>query len=391
MSQKGQTGSCHTQYGLLLCADLVCGALFLATTGLRPGRLDRAPPPVDRGSVGRKNHKIPIGELSPRRVVCRRHRRQQREPGGECRTECAGKTIPRGFEFAELIQKDEIASRGDVVLHRFGGSNGAGPIEVARGHARIQIVEDGKSCTVREVPQKPAWQTAREAAEAANRTKSQFLANMSHELRPPLNAIIGFADMLERGFAGPVQPKQEEYARLIKESGEHLTAVVNDILDVAKVGAGRLELREESGIEPRRVINDCVRLMADHPRAGAVRLSTEVEDDVPTVVADPVRLKQILVNLMSNAIKFTEAGGSAAIAVRRRRDGSVVFEVRATGPGMTPKEIDTALEPFGQLDGSYARKHEGAGLGLPLARRLAELHGWSLHLNSKKGRALSQR
>ena len=226
---------------------------------------------------------------------------------------------------------------------------------------------------------------AKEAAEAANRTKSQFLANMSHELRTPLNAIIGFADMLEHGFAGPVQPKQEEYARVIKESGEHLTAIINDILDLAKVDAGKLELREESGIEPRRVINDCVRLMTEHARAGAVRLTTEIEDGVPSIVADPTRLKQILLNLMSNAIKFTEPGGSAVVAVRRHSDGGVVFEVRDTGPGMTPEEIVTALEPFGQVDASLARKHEGAGLGLPLARRLAELHGWSLHLSSKKG------
>lgn len=226
---------------------------------------------------------------------------------------------------------------------------------------------------------------AKEAAEAANRTKSQFLANMSHELRTPLNAIIGFADMLERGLAGPVQPKQEDYARLIKESGEHLTAVINDILDLAKVDAGKLELREESGIEPRRVINDCVRLMTEHARVGAVRLSTEIEDGVLPIVADPTRLKQILLNLMSNAIKFTEPGGSTVVAVRRRADGGVVFEVRDTGPGMTPQEIVTALEPFGQVDGSLARKHEGAGLGLPLARRLADLHGWSLQLSSKKG------
>jgi two-component system cell cycle sensor histidine kinase PleC len=226
---------------------------------------------------------------------------------------------------------------------------------------------------------------AKEAAEAANRTKSQFLANMSHELRTPLNAIIGFADMLERGLAGPVQPKQEEYARLIKESGEHLTAVINDILDLAKVDAGKLDLREESGIDPRRVINDCVRLMTEHARVGAVRLTTEIEDGVPSIVADPTRLKQILLNLISNAIKFTEAGGSAVVAVRHRGDGGIVFEVRDTGPGMTPEEIAIALEPFGQVDGSLARKYEGAGLGLPLARRLAELHGWSLHLSSKKG------
>jgi len=226
---------------------------------------------------------------------------------------------------------------------------------------------------------------AKEAAEAANRTKSQFLANMSHELRTPLNAIIGFADMLKRGLAGPVQPKQEEYAALIQQSGEHLHNIINDILDLAKVDAGKLDLREEDGVEPRRVISGCVRLMTERAKSGVVRLSTEIETNLPAVVADPTRLRQILLNLLSNAIKFTEPGGAVVAGVRRSSHGGIVFEVRDTGPGMTPEEILTALEPFGQVDAGHARQHEGAGLGLPLASRLAQLHGWSLHLSSEKG------
>jgi PAS domain S-box-containing protein len=225
---------------------------------------------------------------------------------------------------------------------------------------------------------------AKEAAEAANRTKSQFLANMSHELRTPLNAIIGFADLLKRGVAGPVQPRQEEYAGLIQRSGEHLHKVINDILDLAKVDSGKLELHEENGIEPSSVINECVCLMTERAKAGAVRLLTEIEDDVPSIVADPTRLKQILLNLLSNAIKFTEPGGSVVVAVRRYGDGRLVFEIRDSGLGMTPEEIVTAWEPFGQVDAGYSRQHEGAGLGLPLARQLAERHGWVLHLSSEK-------
>jgi PAS domain S-box-containing protein len=227
---------------------------------------------------------------------------------------------------------------------------------------------------------------AKEAAEAANRTKSQFLANMSHELRTPLNAIIGFSEMLKNGLAGPVQPRQEEYADLILQSGEHLQHVISDILDLAKVDAGKLELNEEDGVEPRWVINDCVCLMTERAKAGAISLSTEIQDHLLSVVADASRLKQILLNLMSNAIKFTEPNGSVVAAVRQGSDGGVMFEVRDTGSGMTPEEIITALEPFGQVDASHTRQHEGAGLGLPLARRLAELHGWSLQLSSTKGR-----
>jgi PAS domain S-box-containing protein len=225
----------------------------------------------------------------------------------------------------------------------------------------------------------------KEAAEAANLAKSQFLANMSHELRTPLNAIIGFSESLELGMRGPLQPEQAEYVGIIRQSGEHLHDVINDILDLAKVDAGKFELREEEGIDPRSIVEGTVTLMRSHATAGGITISTDINKQLPLLAGDSTRLKQILLNLISNAIKFTQPGGAVIVAVHGGPDGTLVFEVRDTGLGMTDDEIEIALQPFGQIDASNTRRYEGTGLGLPLAKRLAELHGGSLQVNSQRG------
>jgi signal transduction histidine kinase len=226
---------------------------------------------------------------------------------------------------------------------------------------------------------------AKAGAEAANLAKSQFLANMSHELRTPLNAILGFSEVLENGIAGPLQSRQKEYIGLIRQSGEHLLHVINEILDLARIDAGKLDLQDEV-IDPRRLVDSCVALVMDRARAGLLRLSVEVDGDVPRVMADRTRVTEILLNLLTNAIKFTELGGSVTVTLRQIEDGGIAFAVRDTGTGMTPSEVEIALELFGQVDSGLARRHEGTGLGLPLARKLTELHGGSLTITSEKGR-----
>ena len=226
---------------------------------------------------------------------------------------------------------------------------------------------------------------AKAAAEAANIAKSQFLANMSHELRTPLNAILGFSEVLENGIAGPLQSRQAEYVSLIRQSGEHLLHLINEILDLARIDAGKLELHEEV-IEPSKLVGSAIALVKDRAAASLLKLSVDIEEDMPPLMADRTRLTQILLNLLSNATKFTELGGAINLLVRRTEEGGAAFVVRDNGSGMTEAEIEIALERFGQVNGGLARRHEGSGLGLPLARKLAELHGGSLTLQSEKGR-----
>jgi signal transduction histidine kinase len=226
---------------------------------------------------------------------------------------------------------------------------------------------------------------AKEAAEAANRAKSEFLANMSHELRTPLNAIIGFSGMMSDRMFGPLDEKYAEYANIIGDSGRHLLAIITDILDVSKADADRMMLAEE-----RVAIEDVVELgskiVEDMARRADIEFVSKMEDGLPPVVADPAKLTQILVNLLSNAVKFTAAGGKVHLSVEHRATHGIIFRVEDTGIGMAPDQIPIALAPFGQISNSMTRKHDGVGLGLPLTKRLIELHGGTIELDSNPGK-----
>jgi signal transduction histidine kinase len=220
-------------------------------------------------------------------------------------------------------------------------------------------------------------------AEAANQTKSEFLANMSHELRTPLNAIIGFSDVLHRGYYGALNPKQSEYVEDIRSSGTHLLNVISDILDMSKIETGKLELRE-SDVDLCDLVQSCLPLIRERARESGVALHTDLPSDLGLIRVDETRFRQIVVNLLSNAVKFTATDGTITIAAACDRAG-LALKVQDSGIGMSDEEIVVALQPFRQVDNSLARRYEGTGLGLPLARELVRLHQGELLVESAPG------
>jgi signal transduction histidine kinase len=226
---------------------------------------------------------------------------------------------------------------------------------------------------------------AKEEAELASRTKTEFLANISHELRTPLNAIIGFAEILSGQIFGQLgDSRYVHYAADIRESGQHLLTLINDVLDVSKIEVGKLELNEEP-VDVIAVLESCMRLMRDRAEEAGLELRADLPRSLPFLQADARRLKQILLNLMSNAVKFTAPGGRIQIHAAVEQDG-LRIAVEDSGIGIAADDLEKALRPFGQIDSRMARKYQGTGLGLPLTKSMIELHGGRLTLESEVGR-----
>ncbi len=256
----------------------------------------------------------------------------------------------------------------------------------AMGAALSRFVEQRRDHEHRLLEQRGALEEARLHAEGANQAKSAFLAAMSHELRTPLNSILGFSQLIADGAFGPIDnDRYRDYAQDINASGRHLLDLINDVLDLSKIEAGKTQLDIEA-VDVADVVTACRRLSDERAGAHGLSLSLDTDAAPPVIWADKRALKQILFNLLSNAIKFTEKGGQITIAARETAASQVCFSVSDTGCGIPAGEIDRILRPFEQMENSYARSRGGSGLGLPLVRALAKLHGGDIDIASCEGR-----
>ena len=254
-----------------------------------------------------------------------------------------------------------------------------------RARAALVMTEERNALLAELVCAKLESDRGREKAEAASLAKSQFLANMSHELRTPLNAIIGFSELISTRIFAEEPDRNYEYATMIHGSGLHLLTLINDILDLAKIEAGRWKL-EEQELDLHRTTADALQLVVWKADAGGVTLRNEVPDELPFLYADARALKQILINLLSNAVKFTQGGGTVTVFGEEDAFGNLEFGVSDSGVGIAPEDLQRVFDSFGQGKHDVAIADKGTGLGLAIVKGLTEAHGGSVTLESEVGK-----
>jgi PAS domain S-box-containing protein len=296
------------------------------------------------------------------------------------RLAAGGHSVPRGegnvpTEF-ELVVADGTAMTMELQLS---SSSLKGPAA-----ARTVYIHTFRDISSRKLAEE-RLRAAMQEAVTANRAKTEFLANMSHELRTPLNAIIGFSQLIESEIFGALaNPRYREYAGDVVHSATHLLDIINDILDISMIEVGQLKLRSER-VDISDVAGRCVKLVKHRALDRAVRLTASLPADLPLIEADARLMKQIVLNLLSNAIKFTPRGGAVAVSAEIV-NGELVLRVADTGIGIAEADVDNVMKPFYQVDGSLAREHQGAGLGLALVSAYVRLHGGTLGIDSALGR-----
>jgi signal transduction histidine kinase len=264
--------------------------------------------------------------------------------------------------FTDVTEMKRMEDANDILAHQ---ARALGELTRELGAARDAAIKE------------------RERAEDASRAKSRFLATMTHELRTPLNAILGFSEIMRDERFGPIgQPRYGSYAGMIHDAGRHLLSLINDILDLSKIEAGRRDLHRKS-IDIRGVIDDCLLLIRERLAVRSIDTAVTISAGCEHLLADERATKQILVNLLTNAAKFTPTNGTINIAAEADPDGGLWLSVADNGLGMTAAQVRRALQPFGQVEDPLVRHQEGTGLGLPIVKALAEAHGGRLVLESQ--------
>jgi signal transduction histidine kinase len=277
-----------------------------------------------------------------------------------------------------LLREDRIIG-GLVIRRKSTGAFRPEVVELMKTFATQSVLAIQNARLFREIEEKSRQ------IDAANRHKSEFLANMSHELRTPLNAIIGFSEVLQERLFGELNEKQSEYTDDILTSGRHLLSLINEILDLSKVEAGRMEL-ELGKFDLPVAIENARTFVRERATKHGITLEVTIEECLGEFVGDERKIKQILLNLLSNAVKFTAEGGRIGIAAKKTDDDGVEISVSDTGTGIAPEDQPTIFEEFRQVGGDYAHKKEGTGLGLTLAKKFVELHGGRIWVTSELGK-----
>ncbi|MFA5592231.1 MAG: PAS domain S-box protein [Micavibrio sp.] len=308
-----------------------------------------------------------------------------------------------GQDFIDIISPDErdLARRNHEEFIR-GGIRSSGEMKLSRKNGSVANVLF--TTATLELSQKRRFQVttimditlrkqmeyslriAKEQADAANHAKSAFLANMSHELRTPLNAIIGFSEMMIKETFGPLgNDKYGEYLGDIHMSARHLLEIINEVLDMSKIEAGKVEL-DEQNVDMPRLIESVIRIMANRAFNSGLEINSVIEENLPALYADPRLVRQILINLITNAIKYSHKSGTIDVRANMNAGGNMQIVVQDYGVGIPKNRIADAMQPFGQItDPTYSNEQQGTGLGLPLTKAMAELHGGELKILSDVG------